>query len=103
MKMLLALALLLFSTVAIADGVLRGPNGDMIVFKESPCTHATVLVLIKPEAHKSFKQAALRFEGRLIAACWAEAPSNPDIIFLIDADGDGGAIPRNAIEFDAEA
>ena len=100
MRLLLVILLLLFSTAAYADGILRGDNGDMIVFKEAPCTHAAVLALIKPEFQKHFKQAGVKFEGRLIAACWAVSPDDPDTVYLMDAEGDGGAFPRKAITFD---
>lgn len=102
MRLLLAILLLLFSGVAYAAGVLHDPSGsgDMIVFSESPCTTAAVLANIKPEYHSAFKQAGVKFQGRLISACWAISPNDPDVVIILDAEGDGGPIPRQAIKFD---
>ena len=100
MRLLLAVALLLFSTAALADGVLRGPNGDMIVFKDSPCVHAKIVPLIKDEFLKHFKSAAIRISGKGFAACWGVHPDDPTTVYIIDEDGDQGAVPYNAITFD---
>lgn len=102
MRLLLAILLLIFSSVAYADGVLRGTGDNMIVFKEAPCTHPAVLALIKPEFQKAFKQAAVKIDGRFLAACWGVSPDEPDTVYLMDAEGDGIAVPRKAITFDVE-
>ena len=102
MKRLLAIALLLFSTTAFADGVVRGPDGFLIVFKNAPCESAEVLPLIKPEFRDQFKQAAIRFQGHGLAACWIVDPDDKDVVYVLGADGNSIDLPYKAIDFDVE-
>ena len=97
------LLLLSVSTPVRADGVVRGPDGLMIVFKEAPCTSPDVLPLIKPEFRDEFKQGAIRFQGRGMAACWIVDPDSPDVVYVLGADGNSIGLPRKAIDFDAGA
>ncbi len=103
MKIFLFIMLLLFSTVALADGVLRA-GGDVAVFKtDAPCENAEVLSVIKPEFRGLFKAGALLTQGRVIALCWGIHESEPDWVQWADAEGDVGVLPRRAIIFDEEA
>lgn len=96
--------MLLFSTAAHADGVLRGYNaGDMIVFKNTPCTNAAVLSFIEPEFYEYFKQAGVKVGDDLVAACWAVSPEDKDVVYIMTAEGEGGVLPFKAITFDLGA
>ena len=65
MRKLLAVLLLIFSSLLYADGVLRFPNGSMIVFKtQVSCTNPAVTALIKDELVPLFKEARARWWSR---------------------------------------
>ena len=102
MKALIGLLCLLASQLiyenAQADGVFAY-DGNMIVFKDTPCTGA-VAELIKPEFMPLFKSAAVLWRGKATAACWTGSPENNEDIYIVDETGDNGVIPRSAIKFD---
>ena len=99
-RIVATLLLLVLSQFAHADGVARTGDGNMIVFKDAPCKHEKVLALIKPEYRDQFKQAAILWQGKGFAACWAVHGDDPDTIVVVDETGDSGAIPRRVINFD---
>lgn len=102
MRIVAALLFLLLSQIAHADGVLRYPNGNLIVLKNTPCVDARVVPLIKAEFLPLFKTAAALWDGKPYAACWATHVNDPRLIAIIDETGDGGTVPRAAVEFDPE-
>lgn len=92
-----ALLLATFSQFANSEGVIRLPNGNMIVFKDTPCENVKVLSHIRPEHHKVFRQAAVLWGGKGYAACWT--PTG-ETVFVADETGDSGEIPLKVITFD---
>ena len=105
MRKLLAVLLLAFSSLLYADGVLRFPNGSMIVFKtQVPCTNKTVVALIKDELVPLFKEARALVvpAGKVYAGCWAANPDSLDDIHVVFENGEVSVLPRRAIEFDLE-
>ena len=99
-RVLLALLLLGFSQFANSEGVLKMPGGNMIVFKDTPCTHEKVLPLARAEYRHLFKTAAVLWQGKGYAACWAIHVNEPSAVVIIDETGDSGVVPLKEITFD---
>lgn len=99
-RIVATLLLLVLSQFAHADGVARTGDGNMVVFRDAPCATEKVLAQIKPEYRDQFKQAAILWQGKGYAACWAPDPRNPGTVFVADETGDSGSIPLQAITFD---
>ena len=98
-NVVLALALLL-PALAVADGILRGPNGTELTFHDGACRSEKVLKHIPKELHPEFKTASVLWGGKRYAACWATPPSMPEAAVIVDETGETGLIPKNAIVFD---
>ena len=99
-NVVLALALLL-PALAVADGILRGPNGTELTFHDGACRSEKVLRHIPKELHPGFKTAGVLWEGKRYTACWASPPNMPEAVVIVDELGETGLIPRDAITFDA--
>lgn len=67
-------------------------GGVKIILYDTPCTSAAVLGHLKPEVTSFFQRAQVATnEGRTLDACYRNYPEQ-SAIFLMDEDGDYGAI-----------
>jgi hypothetical protein len=90
----LIVAALLAAGPASADLVYKG-DGANIRLMDTPCNDR-VKRLILAEWQDRFKAGLAIINGRALRVCWVE--DSPGSLVLIDEDGDGGRLPKEAFK-----
>lgn len=93
-KFLLGLLVALASLSAQADWAFAQGDLAVVARKDVPCS-PRLLEMVKlagPPPGLNWRKAEITFEGRQIEACWAPYQG---AALIVDAEGDGGAIPQN--------
>lgn len=101
-------ASLVTPVLAHADVVAKDGTGGSITLHDAPCTSSKTLEAVanvmkangaEPAVvatyQGSMRAATTVFQGRVIEACWLPHGDHVDVV---DAEGDGGAIPNGAFE-----
>lgn len=75
--------------------VLETPDLTLRLFS-TPCVAPAVLKQIKPELRERFRAGNETDHGRDLELCWVIA--DPETVFIVDEDGDSGAVPMAAFK-----
>ena len=91
--MLLGLILLSIGCASVRSrepvAVYRDANVAVALFAE-PCSSAKVRALIPAEVAAQFRDAAVKWQGKTLEACWATIDGGS---LIVDETGDSGFIP----------
>lgn len=66
-------------------------EGLAIRLFNTPCVSPAVLAQLKPEVREKFRAGNESDHGRPVELCWIQADETT--VYIVDADGDSGALP----------
>lgn len=100
MRYLILAVLLVFSHPVAAQTVLKFHNREVTVMLNSqPCTAASVLPGIRPEARGQFKTSSVLWQGKWLAACWMLMDDG--MVLVVDEQREYLLLPGSAFKVEA--
>lgn len=97
MRPFLIVLMLVFSHPVVAQTTLKFHNREVTVTLSSPpCTSATVLSAIRPEARSQFKTSSVLWQGKWLAACWVLMDDG--MVLIVDEQREYILLPGSAFK-----